>query len=63
MRETTKIDYSKLLGFDTVSDRISNLDFRADTLSARLGAKVGGKDLAALDLPLGACSKPPLATK
>ena len=52
MRKTTKIDYSKLLGFDTVSDEISNLDFCADILSAKLGAKVGTKDLATLDLPL-----------
>lgn len=51
MRKPTKIDYSKLLGFDTVSDQISKLDFCADTLSAKLGAKVGGKDLAVLDLP------------
>ncbi len=52
MRKTTKVDYTKLLGFDTVSDRISDLDFRAGTVAARLGAKVGDKDLATLDLPL-----------
>ncbi len=51
MRTTTKIDYSKLLGFDTVGDQISKLDFCADALSAKLGAKVGAKDLAILDLP------------
>jgi hypothetical protein len=51
MRKIEKIDYSKLLGFDTVSDQISKLDFRADALSAKLGAKVGDKDLATLDLP------------
>ena len=51
MRTTTKIDYSKLLGFDTVGDQISKLDFCADALSAKLGAKVGVKDLAILDLP------------
>lgn len=52
MRKTTKIDYTKLLGFDTVSDRISDVDFRSDTVAAKLGAKVGDKDLATLDLPL-----------
>ena len=52
MRKTTKIDYTKLLGFDTVSDRISDVDFRAGTVAAKLGAKVGEKDLATLDLPL-----------
>jgi hypothetical protein len=51
MRKTAKIDYTKLLGFDTVGDQISKLDFCADALSARLGAKVGVKDLAILDLP------------
>jgi hypothetical protein len=51
MRKTAKIDYTKLLGFDTVGDQISKLDFCADALSAKLGAKVGDKDLATLDLP------------
>ena len=52
MKKTDKIDWSKLLGFDTVSDRISSkIDFRDETIGARLGAKVGDKGLAALDLP------------
>jgi hypothetical protein len=37
-----KIDYAKLLGFAAVSDQLSEgVDFQDETLSARLGAKVG----------------------
>ena len=43
MRKTTKIDYTKLLRFDTVSDRISDLDFRAGTVAARLGRRSAGR--------------------
>ena len=42
MQESKKIDYSKLLGFVSVSDRLSGeIDFQDETMSARLGAKVG----------------------
>jgi hypothetical protein len=42
MQNTKKIDYAKLLGFATISDEIDGgVDFRADTIGARLGAKVG----------------------
>ena len=42
MQKSKKIDYSKLLGFDSVSDRTSGeIDFQDETMSARLGAKVG----------------------
>ena len=42
MREIQKIDYAKLVGFATVSDEITgSVDFRADTIGAKLGAKVG----------------------
>jgi hypothetical protein len=37
-----KIDYAKLLGFEAVSDELSNgVDFQDETIGARLGAKVG----------------------
>lgn len=42
MQKQSKIEFGKLLGFDSVSDRISgDVDFQDDTLGARLGAKVG----------------------
>ena len=37
-----KIDFTKLLGFDTVSHELSaGVDLRDDTLGSKLGAKVG----------------------
>ena len=37
-----KIDYAKLLGFNAVSDKLSDgIDFQDDTLGDKLGAKVG----------------------
>jgi hypothetical protein len=53
----TKIDYSKLLGFDMVSDEAKvGIDFNDPTIGARLGAKVGKvttvtKDLQPMKLP------------
>ena len=39
-----KIDFTKLLGFDMVSDELPDgLDFTGDTIGARLGAKVEGQ--------------------
>jgi len=50
--QSAKIDFSKLLGFDVVSDEIADsVDFQSQTIGAKLGAKVGDKDLAVLDLP------------
>jgi hypothetical protein len=47
------MDYSKLLGFDVVSNEIVNgIDFRNETVGATLGAKVGTKIPLAIDLPL-----------
>jgi hypothetical protein len=44
MKDQTKMDYSKLLGFDTVSDEFQNgVDFQNPTIGAKLGAKVGIK--------------------
>jgi hypothetical protein len=40
-----KIDYAKLLGFAAVNDQLSEgVDFQDETISARLGAKVGGPE-------------------
>jgi hypothetical protein len=42
MRESKSIDFAKLLGFETVCDHLSGgVDFQDDTISAKLGAKVG----------------------
>jgi hypothetical protein len=39
---TAKIDYSKLLGFESIGDLISGgVDFQDEALAAKLGAKVG----------------------
>jgi hypothetical protein len=41
-----KIDYAKLLGFAAVSDQLSEgVDFQDETISARLGAKVGAPEI------------------
>ncbi len=41
------IDFTKLLGFDTVAEEVSGgLDLQNDTLGGKLGAKVGdGEDV------------------
>ena len=40
--ETREIEFSKLLGFEAVSDQIAgSVDFRDETIGAKLGAKVG----------------------
>ena len=42
MAEIQRIDFSKLLGFDTVGEFIcEGVDFHGDIFGARLGAKVG----------------------
>lgn len=56
MQEARKIDFGKLFGFAAVSDDIAgSVDFRADFIEAKLGAKVGIEwiicdDLRALEL-------------
>lgn len=51
---TRVIDYARLLGFASVSDRLSgSFDFRDESLGAKLGAKVGEKSWAACDRPCG----------
>ena len=53
MQTPDEIDFTKLLGFDTVADKLSadTVDFQDGTLGAKLGAKVGDKELTHLDLP------------
>jgi hypothetical protein len=52
MSEKQKIDFSQLLGFEVMSEELSDsVDFRDETFAGRLGAKVGDKDLTVLDLP------------
>jgi hypothetical protein len=42
MQNSAKIDYAKLLGFGSVAEQISGgVDFQNETISAKLGAKVG----------------------
>ena len=42
MQGPTKIDYSKLFGFDIVTDElIKGVDFNNPTVGAKLGPKVG----------------------
>jgi hypothetical protein len=43
MQKLEKIDLTKLLGFETVTREPTDvIDFQDETLSAKLGAKVGG---------------------
>jgi hypothetical protein len=42
MKVSHKIDYAKLLGFESVGEQIcGTIDFRDEILAAKLGAKVG----------------------
>lgn len=42
MQDPTKMDYSKLFGFDMVAnDVVDGVDFQDATIGAKLGAKVG----------------------
>ena len=52
MSESQKIDFSKLLGFQVMSEEIAeHVDFQDETFGGRLGAKVGDKACTLLDLP------------
>jgi hypothetical protein len=45
MAEHDAIDFSKLMGFETVREFISgDVDFRDDVLGAKIGAKVGDNE-------------------
>jgi len=42
MQKPKKVDLTKLLGFETVTNEpTDDIDFQDETLSAKLGAKVG----------------------
>jgi len=42
MQKPEKVDLTKLLGFETVTNQpTDDIDFQDETLSAKLGAKVG----------------------
>lgn len=41
MAGSTGLNYSKLLGFGSVTQAEAGLDFRDESIDARLGAKVG----------------------
>jgi hypothetical protein len=50
-----KIDFTKLLGFDAVSEQLTDgVDFQNDTVSATLGAKVGTEAMAIVFAPTDA---------
>ena len=38
-----KIDFKKLLGFETVAATVSDFDFRDETVCSKLGAKIGAE--------------------
>lgn len=45
MSENTKIDFSKLLGFQVMGEELAErVDFQDETFAGRLGAKVGLKN-------------------
>jgi hypothetical protein len=42
VKDVGRLDFTKLLGFDSVSDPIlDGIDFQDETVGAKLGAKVG----------------------
>ncbi len=52
MHKPDRIDYAKLLGFDAVSDQLSDgLDFQNETIGDKLGAKVGTEIMALVFAP------------
>jgi len=51
MGKSDKIDFSKLLGFELVTEELADkVDFQTETFGGRLGAKVGDKTCTLLDL-------------
>ena len=43
------LDYARLLGLQTISDRLSDVDFQDESIGGKLGAKVGFEGLVACD--------------
>jgi hypothetical protein len=42
MEKHDKVDFGRLLGFETVGEQLEDgVDFRNETISDRLGAKIG----------------------
>ena len=63
MTKARDIDFARLLGFETLGDRISDgIDFREESIANKLGAKVGTEDLAVLDLAFALTSAAPQPT-
>lgn len=58
MRKFDRIEFDKLLGFELVTRELLNeFDFQDETVSARLGAKVGAEAMVALDVAYDAAVK------
>jgi hypothetical protein len=46
MEKSDRVDFGRLLGFDTVCDELSgSVDFQNEVIGARLGAKVGPPEI------------------
>jgi hypothetical protein len=55
MDKLDKVDLAKLLGFGLVTEQLAEkVDFQNETFGGRLGAKVGDKTCALLDLEANA---------
>lgn len=50
MKDFDTLDFSRLLGFDAVSDKLADgVDFHDETVRAKIGAKVGPEPVNPLD--------------
>jgi len=53
MQKKTRMDYSKLLGFETLSDALTKgIDFQDPTIGPKLGAKVGVTTTTKTEMPM-----------
>ncbi len=58
MPKIERVEFDKLLGFELVTRELVNeFDFQDETVSARLGAKVGAEAMVALDVAYDAAVK------
>ena len=63
MRKARGIDFARLLGFETLGERISDgIDFRDESIANKLGAKVGAENFVVLDLAFALTSAAPQPT-